>query len=167
MTAFTYQRRYLMLFCAGIVLPFIFALQNLLAVLLHVEEFNVGFLLLCALLMLLFLVAYYQCAQHFHWFERTGAYWVENGTVYLQIGRKTVDVKNVTWMRGTTVSAYGLLKSGMLVIQSEGKKIVLFSPSSKNITDFSQSSLLSLLETVLECNPSLKKDETLDFWYEI
>ena len=167
MTTFTYQRRYLMLFCAGIVLPFVFALQNLLAVLLHVEEFNFGFLLLCATIMIAFLILYYQCAQRFHWFERTGAYWVEDGAVHIQIGKKTAEVKNVTWLRGTMVSAYGLAKSGMLVIQSEGKKIVLFSPSSKNITNFSQSSLLSLFETVLECNPRLKKDETLDFWYEI
>ena len=55
----------------------------------------------------------------------------------------------------------------MLVIQSEKKKIVLVSSQTKSVDSFADSELLHLFETILEYNTKLKKDETLDFWYEI
>ena len=55
----------------------------------------------------------------------------------------------------------------MLVIQLDKRKIVLVSSQTTSVDSFADSELLHLFETILEYNTKLKKDETLDFWYEI
>ena len=37
---------------------------------------------------------------------------------------KVYEIKKVKWLRGTTISAYGMAKAGMLVIKFDKKKIV-------------------------------------------
>ena len=79
---------------------------------------------------------------------------------------KIYELKKVNWLRGTTVSVYGMAKAGMLVIQSEKKKIVLVSSQTKSVDSFADSELLRIFEKILEHNTELKKDDALDFWYE-
>ena len=117
--------------------------------------------------MFVWLYVYYKCTQNRKWFERTGAYWIENGIVYIQKQNKIYELKKVNWLRGTTVSVYGMAKAGMLVIQSEKKKIVLVSSQTKSVDSFADSELLHIFEKILEYNTELKKDDALDFWYEI
>ena len=100
-------------------------------------------------------------------FFKKGLYWTENETIYVQKGKKIYTVQNVTWLRGTTVSVWGLAKSGMLVIQYQKKKIVLFSAPMKDGKNFADSELLYLFETVLEHNSHLHKNDEIDFWYEV
>ena len=117
--------------------------------------------------MFVWLYVYYKFTQKYRWFERTGAYWVQDGVVYIQKQNKTYELKNVSCVRGTTVSVYGMAKSGMLVIQSEKKRIVLVSSQMTSVDSFANSELLHIFEKILEHNAELKKDDVLDFWYEI
>ena len=77
------------------------------------------------------------------------------------------ELKKVNWLRGTTVSVYGMAKAGMLVIQFGKKKIIFVSSQATSIDSFSNCELLQLFGTILEYNTDLIKDDTLDFWYEI
>ena len=166
-TYFNYQRWFLRIGCAGIALPFALIIQHLVAKLLDIEYANFGYILICGIIMLICLYIYYKFTQKYKWFERTGSYWIKDETVYIQKQNKIYELKKVNWLRGTTVSVYGMAKAGMLVIQSEKKKIVLVSSQTKSVDSFADSELLHLFETILEYNTKLKKDETLDFWYEI
>ncbi len=117
--------------------------------------------------MLIWLYVYYKYTQKHKWFERTGAYWIKDGIVYIQKQNKIYELKKVNWLRGTTVSVYGIAKSGMLVIQSEKKKIVLVSSQATSVDSFADCELLHIFEKIVENNTELKKDDVLDFWYEI
>ena len=164
---FTYQRWFLRIGCAGLALPLILIVQLLVAESMGIEYANFWYFLICAIIMFVWLYVYYKCTQNLKWFERTGAYWIENGIVYIQKQNKIYELKKVNWLRGTTVSVYGMAKAGMLVIQSEKKKIVLVSSQTKSVDSFADSELLRIFEKILEHNTELKKDDALDFWYEI
>lgn len=166
-TPFRYQRWYLKILLSGVMLFIAIPIQLLIAEWMKIEEANFWYGAICVISMLILLFAYYQCAQKLKWFVREGAYWVNDGVVYIQTKNKIYELKNVTWLRGTTVSAYGFSKSGMLVTQCGKKKVTLVSFSTKPIDNFSECDLLSLFETILTHNPTLKKDDTLDFWYEV
>ena len=166
-TPFIYQRWFLRIFCAGSILPFVFAIQYLFAKQMKIEYANMWYIVVCIIIALIGNIGYYKYTQHKKWFERKGYYWVENEIVYIQKKNKIFKLENVKWLRGTTVSAYGVAKSGMLVIQFKKSKIILISSSVQSVDDFSESELLSLFETILEHNPKLKKDDTLNYWYEL
>ena len=166
-TLFTYQRWFLRIGCAGIALPLVLIVQFVVAELMGIEYANFWYFLICAIIMFVWLYVYYKCTQNRKWFERTGAYWIENGIVYIQKQNKIYELKKVNWLRGTTVSVYGMAKAGMLVIQSGKKKIIFVSSQATSIDSFSNCELLQLFETILEYNTDLIKDDTLDFWYEI
>ena len=164
---FTYQRWFLRIVCAGLALPLILIVQLLVAESMGIEYANFWYFLICAIIMFVWLYVYYKCTQNRKWFERTGAYWIENGIVYIQKQNKIYELKKVNWLRGTTVSVYGMAKAGMLVIQFGKKKIIFVSSQATSIDSFSNCELLQLFETILEYNTDLIKDDTLDFWYEI
>ena len=164
---FTYQRWFLRIGCAGIAVPFAFIIQHLVAGLMDIEFANLWYILICGIIMLIWLYIYYKFTQKYKWFERKGAYWIKDEIVYIQIQNKIYELNKVDSLRGTTVSVYGMAKAGMLVIQSEEKKIVLVSSQTKSVDSFADSELLRILEKILEHNTELKKDDVLDFWYEI
>lgn len=166
-TLFTYQRWFLRIGCAGIALPFVLIIQDLVAKLMGIEYANFGYILICGIIMLIWLHIYYKFTQRHKWFERTGVYWIKDGTVYIQKQNKVYELKKVKWLRGTTVSAYGMAKSGMLVIQFDKKKIILVSSQTTSVDSFANCELLHIFETILEYNTELIKDDALDFWYEI
>lgn len=166
-TQFKYQRWFLRIFCSGIMLIPVFLLQVLLAIMLDIEYVNFWYLLICGVIAIAGITVFYKYTQHHRWFERQGTYWVENGIVYIEKKSKIHEIKNVTWLRGATVSAYGAAKSGMLVIKQEKKKTVLVDSSPKSVESFADSNLLPLFKIIAECNPELVKDDILDFWYEI
>ena len=165
-TPFTYQRWYVKILFSGIMLFVALPTQLLIAKWMKIGEANFWYGAICVISMLILLFAYYQCAQKFRWFVREGVYWVKDGVVFIQTKDKIYELENVTWLRGTTVSVYGHSKSGMLVVQCGKKKTVFVSFSTKSIDNFSECELLSLFEAILKNNPTLKKDDTLDFWYE-
>ena len=164
---FTYQRWFLRIGCAGIALPLVLIVQFVVAELMGIEYANFWYSLICVTIMFVWLYIYYKCTQNRKWFERTGAYWIENGIVYIQKQNKIYELEKVNWLRGTTVSVYGMAKSGMLVIQSEKKRIILVSSQTTYVDSFADSELLHIFEKILEHNTELKKDDVLDFWYEI
>ena len=166
-TLFTYQRWFLRIGCAGITLPFAFIIQHLVARLMDIEFANFWYILICGIIMLICLFIYYKFTQKYKWFERKGAYWIKDEIVYIQIQNKIYELNKVDSLRGTTVSVYGMAKSGMLVIQLDKRKIVLVSSQTTSVDSFEDSELLHLFETILKFNTKLKKDDTLDFWYEI
>ncbi len=166
-TQFKYQRWYLRIFCSGIMLVPVFLLQCLFAVMLDIQAINFWYLLVCGVLAIAGITVFYKYTQHHRWFERQGTYWVENGIVYIEKKSKIHEIKNVTWLRGATVSAYGAAKAGMLVIKHGKEKIVLVSSSPRSVESFADSNLLPLFKTIVEHNPELVKDDILDFWYEI
>ena len=166
-TQFKYQRWYLRIFCSGIMLLPVFLLQCLFAIMLDIQSINFWYLLVCGVLAIAGITVFYKYTQHHRWFERQGTYWVENGIVYIEKKSKIHEIKNVTWLRGATVSAYGAAKAGMLVIKHGKEKIVLVSSSPKSVESFADSNLLPLFKTIVEYNPELVKDDILDFWYEI
>lgn len=166
-TTFTYQKWFLKIFCAGSILPFLLVIQYLFSMLMKIEHANMWYIAICIIIALTGNIGYYKYAHHKKWFERKGYYWVENKIVYIQKKNKIYKLENVKWLRGTTISAYGIAKSGMLVIQFEKSKIILVSSSTEAVNDFSDSELLHLFETILEYNPKLKKDGTIDYWYEL
>ena len=132
-----------------------------------IEFANFWYILICGIIMLICLFIYYKFTQKYKWFERKGAYWIKDEIVYIQIQNKIYELNKVNWLRGTTVSVYGMAKAGMLVIQSGKKKIIFVSSQATSIDSFSNCELLQLFETILEYNTDLIKDDTLDFWYEI
>ena len=163
---FTYQRWFLRIGCAGIALPFVFIIQLFVAKLMDIEYANPWYCLICATIMLIWLYIYYKFTQKHPWFERTGAYWIEDGTVYIQKQNKIYELKKVNWLRGTTVSVYGMVKAGMLVIQFGKKKIILVSSQTTSVDSFANCKLLHMFETILEYNSELIKNDEFDFWYE-
>ena len=164
---FTYQRWFLRIGCAGLALPLILIVQLLVAESMGIEYANFWYFLICAIIMFVWLYVYYKFTQKHKCFEKTGSYWIKDGTVYIQKQNKIYELEKVNWLRGTTVSVYGMAKAGMLVIQSGKKKIIFVSSQATSIDSFSNCELLQLFETILEYNTDLIKDDTLDFWYEI
>jgi hypothetical protein len=166
-TLFKYQRWFLRIGCSGIGLPCVLILQNAVAKLMNIECANFWYILICAAIMFIWLYVYYKFTQKHKCFDKTGAYWIKDGAVYIQKQNKIYELEKVNWLRGTTVSVYGMAKSGMLVIQFGKKKIIFVSSQATSIDSFSNCELLQLFETILEYNTDLIKDDTLDFWYEI
>jgi hypothetical protein len=166
-TLFKYQRWFLRIGCSGIALPCVLILQNAVAKLMNIECANFWYILICAAIMFIWLYVYYKFTQKHKCFEKTGAYWIKDGAVYIQKQNKIYELEKVNWLRGTTVSVYGMAKAGMLVIQFGKKKIIFVSSQATSIDSFSNCELLQLFETILEYNTDLIKDDTLDFWYEI
>ena len=166
-TLFKYQRWFLRLGCSGIGLPCVLILQNAVAKLMNIERANFWYILICAAIMFIWFDVYYKFTQKHKCFEKTGAYWIKDGAVYIQKQNKIYELEKVNWLRGTTVSVYGMAKAGMLVIQFGKKKIIFISSQATSIDSFSNCELLQLFETILEYNTDLIKDDTLDFWYEI
>lgn len=165
-TEFVYQRWFLRIACSWLVLPLVFVLQHFLFRLFHIEQINFWFFVICIAVSFSGMSIYFKYTDRRKWFERTGSYWVEDGTVFIQKHNKLYRIQNANWLQGTTVSAYGLAKSGMLVVRFEGVKVVLVSSLNTRQDAFSDSDLLDLFETILENNPNLIKDDKLDFWYE-
>ena len=166
-TEFIYQRWYLRLFSAAVMLPLVFAVQMMVAEWMDIEYANFIYVLFSILIALTGIVIYYKLTEHNKCFFGKGFYWAENGIVYIQKGKRIYEVQEVTWISGTRVSVWGLARSGMLVIQFSEKKIVLFSASMKDGKSFADSELLHLFETVLEHNLHLHKNDEIDFWYEV
>ena len=166
-TSFKYQRWFLRIVCSGIALPCVLILQNAVAKLMNIECANFWYILIWAAIMFIWLYVYYKFTQKHKCFEKTGSYWIKDGTVYIQKQNKIYELEKVNWLRGTTVSVYGMAKVGMLVIQFGKKKIIFVSSQATSIDSFSNCELLQLFETILEYNTDLIKDDTLDFWYEI
>ena len=164
---FKYQLWFLRIGLSGIALPIISKVQLLIAEAIGIEYANFWWHLICCVITFVWLYVYYKCTQKYRWFERTGAYWVQDGMVYIQKQNKIYELKKVSWVNGTTVSVYGMAKSGMLVIQAEKKRIVLVSSQMTSVDSFANSELLHIFEKILEHNAELKKDDVLDFWYEI
>ena len=130
-----------------------------------IEKANLGYILICVITAFIGMAIYYKYTQHHKWFIRSGAYWVKDGIVYIEKENKTHALKNIKWLNGTTVSAYGMAKAGMLVIRYGKKKITLVS-SFVSEESFLDSKLFPLFEVILANNPELKKDDTSDFGYE-
>lgn len=147
-------------------MPLALLIQYLFAKLLNIEYANTLYIIICVIIAFAALFVYYKYTRNKKWFESKGAYWVENGIVYIEKQNKIYKIEDVKWLRGTTVSVYGFDKSGMLVVQFKNSKIILVSSSTVHVNDFSDSELLPLFETILQYNTELKKDDTLDFWYE-
>ena len=166
-TLFKYQRWFLRIGCSGIALPCVLILQNAVAKLMNIEYANFWYILICAAIMFIWLYVYYKFTQKHKCFEKTGSYWIKDGAVYIQKQNKIYELEKVNWLRGTTVSVYGMAKAGRLVIQFGKKKIIFVSSQATSIDSFSNCELLQLFETILEYNTDLIKDDTLDFWYEI
>lgn len=165
-TLFTYQRYFLRIWCSGIVLPFVFMIQYLVAEWMKIEYANFWYILICCIIMLFWLFIYYKFTQKYKWFERTGFYWITNGLVYIQKHSKTYELKNIKWVKGTTTSVFGMEKSGMLAIQLDNKKIILVSSQTESVDSFADSDLLLIFETILECNTDLRKYDGFDYLYE-
>lgn len=163
---FTYQRWFLRQGCSAIGLPIVAIIQNCLAKSMKIETVNLVYLLSCCIIMFAWLYIYHKFAQKYKWFERTGEYWVKDGIVHIRKQNKVYELKKVKWLRGTTVSVYGMAKTGMLVIQFVKKKIVLVSSQTTSIDSFSDCNLLHLFETILQYNSQLIKDNDCDYWYE-
>jgi hypothetical protein len=166
-TEFIYQRWYLRLFSAAFIVPLELVIQILFAEWMEIEYADFWYVLFCIVIGLACIGIYYKLTEHSKMFFKKGLYWTENETVYVQKGKKIYTVQNVTWLRGTTASVWGLARSGMLVIQYQKKKIVLFSAPMKDGKNFADCELLYLFETVLEHNSRLHKNDEIDFWYEV
>ena len=166
-TLFKHQRWFLRIGCSGIGLPCVLILQNAVAKLMNIERVIFWYLLICAAILFIWLYVYYKFTQKHKCFEKTGSYWIKDGTVYIQKQNKIYELEKVNWLRGTTVSVFGMAKAGMLVIHFGKKKIIFVSSQATSIDSFSNCELLQLFETILEYNTDLIKNDTLDFWYEI
>lgn len=163
---FIYQKWFLRMFCSVILLPFFVLAQYIIFKLTGIEHENFWFDLICLTIVVFGIEFYFKYTQQHKWFIKKGTYWIEDGIVYIEIGGKTHKLRNVKCLVGTTISFFGHAKAGMLKIDSE-KTITLVSSSNKNMKCFSDSEIYPLFETILEYNPELKKDDTLDFAYEI
>ncbi len=163
---FTYQLWYPRIFGIGLLFPILFLAQFGLFRLFNIEGLNFGFFLISVGTALLLMFIYYKVTDHFKWFVRNGSYTVDSGIVRVELKSGTYEVKNVKWLNGTTVSAYGFAKSGMLVVKFEDKKLMIVSPSNGDLKSFADCELFPLFEAILESNEHLQKDDTFDFWYE-
>lgn len=163
---FTYQRWFLKISCSAIGLPVAMIIQYIVAESSGLEYANFWYILICVVIMFAWLYIYYKFTQRHNMFERTGFCLIKNGTMYIQKQNKAYELKNIKWLRGTIVSIYGIAKSGMLIIQSGKKKIVLVSSQATSVNSFANCELRCLFETILKYNPELIKNNDIDYWYE-
>lgn len=163
---FTYQRWSLRLLGFGLIIPIVFWLQYLIAKIMGLQYANTMYIIICTIVAFFTLFFYYKLTQRYNCFLKKGSYWVDNGTVYVATKRNTYKIQNAKLLRGTTVSVYGMAKSGMLIAEFNRKKLILTSDSDSSIKKFSDCELFPLLETILMYNPNLEKHDVLKFWYE-
>ena len=131
------------------------------------EHLNFWQKCICSFIVIIGATVYYFCTENSRLFIRQGSYWVENGIVYLQMKKKIYALNNVTEISGYKISFFGLAGSGRLSIHMAKKRILIISPTIIRGNKFSDSELLPLFDTILSHNTALKKNDTLDFWYEI
>lgn len=162
-TEFTYQCWYFRILCAGLIVPIVFVISLIILSLADIND--IIFLLINAVLAILGATLYYKYTENTPLFLKKGYCWIENGVVFIQTAKKVYEIKNVTWLRGCTTSAYGS-KAGMLIVKHEKLKTILFSKSSSTNTSFSATQLYPVFQAILSNNPQLKKDADLDDWYE-
>ncbi len=161
-TQFTYQRWFLRVF---LVLSIILSII-VIAASLPYEGF--WFHLISNLAVCVIVHFYFTLMKRCKWFICEGTYWVEDGVVFIEKGKKTHSLNGVKAVYGTTISYLGYAKSGMLRIDyGNKKKVILISRSTEGIENFSDCDLYALLETVLEHNPNLQKSDDPDFFYEL
>ncbi|MBE6670913.1 MAG: hypothetical protein E7593_01770 [Ruminococcaceae bacterium] len=100
-------------------------------------------------------------------FVGKGAYWIEDGVVSIKKGKKVYNLKNIRALYGTRIRNTFYTKTGMLKIDYGKKTLTLVSNSTTHIENFAECELYPLFNTIIECNPELEKDDTLDYLYEI
>ena len=161
---FTYQRWLLRVLYLFIFLFFVIFAYADLAELLRIQEDNFWYVISYILINLSITGFYFKYTKNCKWFLCEGAYWVEDGVVFIKTRKKTYELKNVKAIMGATLFR-GYAKSGMLKIDFGRKSITLFSPSKEGIKLFSDTLLYPLFELVLVHNPDLKRDDTPDYWY--
>lgn len=161
---FTYQRFNLRISLSLLVLPIVFVVQHMIYERLRMSDSL--FLIMGALMAVLGAFIYYKWTENKALFLRKGYYWVENSIVFIQRGKQIRKIKNVDWINGAIISAYGV-SAAMLVIQCGKRKSQIFSKSIEKGVSFSSTELYPIYKLILENNPKLEKDETSEYWYEI
>ncbi|MBE6718652.1 MAG: hypothetical protein E7574_05310 [Ruminococcaceae bacterium] len=119
------------------------------------------------LLFFLFFYLYEKITKKYNLFIRKGTYWIEDGIVFIKKGRKTYNLNNVEALCGLKFRSSLSMRSGMMKVDFGKKTLTLISNSANNIELFSDCGLFPLFETILQYNPELEKDDTLEFWYQI
>lgn len=164
-TRFFYQKYFLRAFCVIVIVPIAAFLQYLFDIVTTVQEENFWFTWICDLAVFAGVFAYFKSTEKCRLFLKKGAYWVEDGTVFLEVNRKAYRLNSVKAVYGMTTSYFGFTKVALLKIETAERKLTLASPSIKRTECFSDSILVPLLETILENNPQLRKNTTVDFYY--
>ena len=164
---FKYQRWFLRTFCLLVIIIFAVFAQQGIAILTKTPRENLGFDLSAIFTIFVITHFYFRLTQNCKCFTGEGAYWIEDGIVLIKTRRNTYSLNDVKALYGTTISFWGYIKSGMLKIDFNHKTLTLVALSSKDIESFYDYELYKLFETVLEYNTELKKDDKLDFCYEL
>ena len=162
---FTYQRFFSRVFATLILACVVTSLFVLILGKLSAAFYSYGIYIGIALICLGFCFQYTQSCKLF---IGKGKYWVEDGIVVIEIGKKVYKLNDVKTLLAKKISFFGYSysKTGILKIGNGHKTIELMSLSNKDIKIFSDSELFPLFETILENNPQLKKDDALEFYYE-
>lgn len=164
---FKYQRWFLRTFCLLVIIIFAVFAQQGIAILTKTPRENFGFDLVTIICCCVITHFFFRLTQNCKCFTGEGAYWIEDGIVLIKTRRNTYSLNDVKALYGTTISFLGYIKSGMLKIDFNNKTLTLVALSNKDIESFCDSELYNLFETVLEYNMELKKDDKLDFCYEL
>lgn len=159
---FLYEKTFLKVFFLGIILLAVVFLQG---VIIPYNNFWIDFI--DTLVVLAVAYFYINITQRNGLFVRKGAYWVENDTVFVETRNKTYSLNNVKALYGTTISLFGFQRAAMLKVDFGKKTLSLTCPSRESISSFSDSELYSMFETIVQHNSELKKDDELDFSYEL
>lgn len=162
---FRFQYYYLRWICS---LPclIIAILLNCVIVKLIQQEIWVYFL--CAIMMITFMKLYYYFTQKYGWFNRKGYYWIEDKTVYIQTGKKTMKVDLVRELLGEVVEVYSNCCT-MILIDTGKKKYKLFSVQLENSKQFKDSSIYELYQALLDkfnLQPVKVFNQKTDYWYK-
>jgi len=166
-TPFTYQRWFLRNFCAGVILFFaVLAILGLVELTKspHNDFFWLACYLIAGIICSVITPFFFKLTRHSKLFICEGAYWVEEGTVFIETRKKTYSMNNVTSIFGKTVS-FDKHNAGKLIIDYNNKTLTLISLDEEKIESFYDSGLYGLFETIRENNPELKKGEFTHFWY--
>ncbi len=166
-TPFTYQRWFFKAFCLTLInILAIFSIYGLLELTrIQYDDFWISWLYVAIIVVITHF--YFKLTKSSKFFVREGAYWIEDGIVFIETEKKTYSLNNVEGIFGTTISFWGYNKSGMLKFDYNRKTLTLMSLEVEDIKSFSESGLYGLFETTRENNPELKKEDTYDFCYEV
>ena len=123
---------------------------------------------LCAIMMVVFMKVYYYITQKFGWFMGQVYYWIENEKLYIQMGKKIMEIDSVRELLGNTVDIYSN-RCASLMIDTGKRKYKIFSEQLDDNKYFKEASTYQIYQLILrkfDLEPVEVMNQKTDYWYK-